>query len=355
MSRTERTPAISPRVDDDEVAEAAAGPSPPAACSQRPLGRSRRPGLAVRWSRDRSPSPGPRRADRSITQVALGDDPAAPGASGSRHHAPLRALAARSSAAAAAPQRVARRRPAQHRPAHARHRDLHRPRTRRLDLQRSRAATRSPSRRLRIGAARTRSGTYLGISGSAPGLLQERRARSSSRGRSGVSRSRAHSTSRHHPPSHEPVRGRRRHRRARVLASELSLDDIARRVASSRRQLQRAYAEIGGTTFRDHLTRVRMQRAAEMLAGADADGPRGRPPRRLPPAGAVRQGLPALPGRRARPPSAATAATPRFGASPQLRAAGRRRAGAAGRRRSAVVRAPRLDARTVVPSVAALP
>jgi len=50
------------------------------------------------------------------------------------------------------------------------------------------------------------------------------------------------------------------------FASELSLDDIARRVASSRRQLQRAFAEIGKTTFRDHLTRVRMQRAADMLA-----------------------------------------------------------------------------------------
>ena len=49
-------------------------------------------------------------------------------------------------------------------------------------------------------------------------------------------------------------------------ASDLCLDDIARRVASSRRQLQRAYAEIGNTTFRDHLTRIRMQRAAEMLA-----------------------------------------------------------------------------------------
>ncbi len=48
--------------------------------------------------------------------------------------------------------------------------------------------------------------------------------------------------------------------------SDLSLDDIARRVASSRRQLQRAYAEIGNTTFRDHLTRVRMRNAAEMLA-----------------------------------------------------------------------------------------
>ncbi len=51
------------------------------------------------------------------------------------------------------------------------------------------------------------------------------------------------------------------------FASDLSLDDIARRVASSRRQLQRAYAEIGRTTFREHLTAVRMDRAAEMLQG----------------------------------------------------------------------------------------
>ena len=50
-------------------------------------------------------------------------------------------------------------------------------------------------------------------------------------------------------------------------ASELSLDDIARRVASSRRQLQRAYSEVGDTTFRDHLTRVRMEKAAELLTG----------------------------------------------------------------------------------------
>src|SRR3954449_5061447 len=48
--------------------------------------------------------------------------------------------------------------------------------------------------------------------------------------------------------------------------ADLSLDDIARRVATSRRQLQRAYAEIGRTTFRDHLTRVRMERAAELLS-----------------------------------------------------------------------------------------
>lgn len=49
------------------------------------------------------------------------------------------------------------------------------------------------------------------------------------------------------------------------FATELSLDDIARRVASSRRQLQRAYSEIGDTTFREHLTKVRMSRAAALL------------------------------------------------------------------------------------------
>jgi AraC-like DNA-binding protein len=52
---------------------------------------------------------------------------------------------------------------------------------------------------------------------------------------------------------------------AQEYASELSLDDIARRVASSRRQLQRAYREIGETTFREHLTAVRMDRAADLL------------------------------------------------------------------------------------------
>ena len=47
--------------------------------------------------------------------------------------------------------------------------------------------------------------------------------------------------------------------------SDLALDDIARRIASSRRQLQRAYAEIGETTFREHLTAVRMEKAALLL------------------------------------------------------------------------------------------
>jgi AraC family transcriptional regulator, regulatory protein of adaptative response / methylphosphotriester-DNA alkyltransferase methyltransferase len=47
--------------------------------------------------------------------------------------------------------------------------------------------------------------------------------------------------------------------------SDLALDDVARRVASSRRQLQRAYSEIGDTTFREHLTAVRMEKAAHLL------------------------------------------------------------------------------------------
>jgi transcriptional regulator GlxA family with amidase domain len=49
------------------------------------------------------------------------------------------------------------------------------------------------------------------------------------------------------------------------LAADLSLDDIARRIATSRRQLQRAFAEIGQTTFRDHVAEVRMRKAAELL------------------------------------------------------------------------------------------
>jgi AraC family transcriptional regulator, regulatory protein of adaptative response / methylphosphotriester-DNA alkyltransferase methyltransferase len=49
------------------------------------------------------------------------------------------------------------------------------------------------------------------------------------------------------------------------FGSDLALDDIARRVASSRRQLQRAYSEVGNTTFREHLTGVRMEQAAQLL------------------------------------------------------------------------------------------
>jgi AraC family transcriptional regulator of adaptative response / methylphosphotriester-DNA alkyltransferase methyltransferase len=46
---------------------------------------------------------------------------------------------------------------------------------------------------------------------------------------------------------------------------DLTLDDVARGVASSRRQLQRLFEE-SGDTFRAHLTRLRMDRASELLA-----------------------------------------------------------------------------------------
>jgi transcriptional regulator GlxA family with amidase domain len=49
------------------------------------------------------------------------------------------------------------------------------------------------------------------------------------------------------------------------FAHELALDTIARRVASSRRQLQRAFAEAGETSFRAYLQRVRMAKARQLL------------------------------------------------------------------------------------------
>jgi len=48
-------------------------------------------------------------------------------------------------------------------------------------------------------------------------------------------------------------------------AAEIQVDDVAREIATSRRQLQRVFEEIGGTTFREELARIRMVRAAELL------------------------------------------------------------------------------------------
>ncbi|MEA2426399.1 MAG: AraC family transcriptional regulator [Thermoleophilaceae bacterium] len=56
---------------------------------------------------------------------------------------------------------------------------------------------------------------------------------------------------------------------ARDYASDLNLENVARRLATSRRQLQRAFAEAGDTSFRDELAGVRMKHARELLA-ADA-------------------------------------------------------------------------------------
>jgi AraC-like DNA-binding protein len=46
---------------------------------------------------------------------------------------------------------------------------------------------------------------------------------------------------------------------------DLTLEKVARRLFASPRQLQRAFAEAGATGFREHLCRVRMRRAAELL------------------------------------------------------------------------------------------
>ena len=53
----------------------------------------------------------------------------------------------------------------------------------------------------------------------------------------------------------------------REHASALTLSGVARRIATSDRQLQRALAEAGGTTFRDALTKARMDHARELLRG----------------------------------------------------------------------------------------
>jgi AraC family transcriptional regulator, regulatory protein of adaptative response / methylphosphotriester-DNA alkyltransferase methyltransferase len=49
-------------------------------------------------------------------------------------------------------------------------------------------------------------------------------------------------------------------------ASDLGVDDIARRIATSRRQLQRCFAEHSGESFRECLTGIRMDRAVALLA-----------------------------------------------------------------------------------------
>ena len=51
----------------------------------------------------------------------------------------------------------------------------------------------------------------------------------------------------------------------RAECSTVTLDVLASRLAVSRRQLQRVFREVGGTTFRQVLTHVRMERAGEEL------------------------------------------------------------------------------------------
>jgi AraC family transcriptional regulator of adaptative response / methylphosphotriester-DNA alkyltransferase methyltransferase len=54
---------------------------------------------------------------------------------------------------------------------------------------------------------------------------------------------------------------------AREYATDLQIHDVARAVACSRRQLQRVFADIGNTSFRELLATARMREARRLLAG----------------------------------------------------------------------------------------
>lgn len=49
-------------------------------------------------------------------------------------------------------------------------------------------------------------------------------------------------------------------------ASDLTVADLADRVSCSCRQLQRAFHDVGGTSFRTALAEIRMEQAAQMLS-----------------------------------------------------------------------------------------
>ena len=51
----------------------------------------------------------------------------------------------------------------------------------------------------------------------------------------------------------------------REYATDLDLDALARKIATSRRQLQRVFSEVGKTSFREYLAKVRMRHAADLL------------------------------------------------------------------------------------------
>ena len=47
---------------------------------------------------------------------------------------------------------------------------------------------------------------------------------------------------------------------------QLTIDEVAHRIATSRRQLQRVFEEVGGVSFREFLAQDRAERAAQLLA-----------------------------------------------------------------------------------------
>jgi anti-anti-sigma factor len=56
---------------------------------------------------------------------------------------------------------------------------------------------------------------------------------------------------------------------ARFAEPDLALGDVASEIATSERQLQRVFAELAGSAFRDELAAVRMQHAARLLQATD--------------------------------------------------------------------------------------
>jgi len=56
---------------------------------------------------------------------------------------------------------------------------------------------------------------------------------------------------------------------ARFAEPDLALGDVARQIATSERQLQRVFAELADSAFRDELAAVRMQHAARLLQTSD--------------------------------------------------------------------------------------
>jgi two-component system response regulator YesN len=52
---------------------------------------------------------------------------------------------------------------------------------------------------------------------------------------------------------------------ARDYAQDLTVDSVSHAIGTSRRQLQRIFPQVGGVSFRDALTRVRMHHASVLL------------------------------------------------------------------------------------------
>ena len=55
------------------------------------------------------------------------------------------------------------------------------------------------------------------------------------------------------------------------LGRTLRIDEVARDLGTSHRQLQRIFAEVGNTTYRKRLREIRMLEAARMLARGDRE------------------------------------------------------------------------------------